>query len=236
MVMNNTSQFKIIFFDYSDTLFDSRKVMKPSQLIKLLQKKGQNLDLKTTHTLIKKIGLASTTEKGLQLRKNSDTSAKNHYNAWQKVALSVPGVDSDFAHCFYTCLSDNNNWPPFSDTKTILKTLAENNLKIAIISNIGWDIRPAFITADLDKYIDKYFLSYELGYEKPHQKIFEIAAQAYPHLPTSEMLMVGDNHNADGAASKAGIHTYILPPVSHLTGKHRHLNSLLSLLRIEKLS
>ncbi|MBT7087581.1 HAD-IA family hydrolase, partial [bacterium] len=99
-----------------------------------------------------------------------------------------------------------------------------------------WDIRPAFITADLDKYIDKYFLSYELGYEKPHQKIFEIAAQAYPHLPTSEMLMVGDNHNADGAASKAGIHTYILPPVSHLTGKHRHLNSLLSLLRIEKLS
>jgi FMN phosphatase YigB (HAD superfamily) len=232
--MNQTSHFKIIFFDYADTLFDSRSAIKPSQLVQLLQQKGQNLDLQTAQTFIKKINHAADTEQGRQIRKNSDISAQNHYQAWQQVALSVPGVNPDFADCFYTCFSDNRNWQPFSDTKTILQTLHQQRLKIAIISNIAWDIRPAFITADLDKYIDKYFLSYELGYEKPHQKIFKIAAQSYPHLPTSEMLMVGDNHNADGAASKMGIHTYILPPVSHLASDHRHLATVLNLVGLKK--
>ncbi|EFL20433.1 hydrolase [Streptomyces himastatinicus ATCC 53653] len=94
-------------------------------------------------------------------------------------------------------------WRPYPDTGTTLRALRRRGIPVAVVSNIGWDLRPVFRAHDLDGLVDAYVLSYEQGTHKPDPAIFRAACDALGLSP-SDVLMVGDNRVADGGAEALG--------------------------------
>ncbi|MEU6852457.1 HAD-IA family hydrolase [Actinacidiphila alni] len=94
-------------------------------------------------------------------------------------------------------------WQPYPDTERVLRALRAQGVPVAVVSNIGWDLRPVFRAHGLDGLVDVFVLSYELGTGKPDPLLFRTACEALG-LPPGEVAMVGDNRVADGAAAALG--------------------------------
>lgn len=100
---------------------------------------------------------------------------------------------------------------PFAtDAETVFRALAEAGLRIGIVSDIHFDIRPAFVHVGLDPFVSAYSLSYELGVQKLDHKIFHHAL-APLHVAADHALMVGDRSHPDGGAVEHGIPTLLVP-------------------------
>ena len=94
----------------------------------------------------------------------------------------------------------------------MLRGLRERGLRVGVVSNIGWDLRPVFRAHGLDPYVDTYTLSYEHGVQKPDPRLFATACEALGADPR-EALMVGDDRRADGGAAALGCGVHF---VAHL--------------------
>ncbi|MBF9072096.1 HAD-IA family hydrolase [Streptacidiphilus fuscans] len=94
-------------------------------------------------------------------------------------------------------------WRPYPDAEATLKELRRREIPVAVVSNIGWDLRPVFREHGFDELVDAYVLSYEVGAAKPDPAIFQAAFTALGKVPT-ETLMVGDDAGADGGATALG--------------------------------
>ncbi|WP_433893980.1 HAD-IA family hydrolase [Streptomyces sp. CA-111067] len=103
-------------------------------------------------------------------------------------------------------------WQPYQDTAGVLRALRERGVPVAVVSNIGWDLRPVFRQHGLDGLVDSYVLSYEVGAQKPDPRIFEIACEALGSDPAST-LMVGDDRRSDSGAAALGCPLFL---VDHL--------------------
>ena len=134
----------------------------------------------------------------------------------------------NFAEAVYASLTDTSNWQAYAEVEDLLAQLKEYNIKIIIVSNIGWDIRPSFKRERIFKYVDQFILSCEEGVIKPQAEIFETACEDLK-CDKAEILMVGDNPEADGGASEVGIATYILPQLTEET-KTIGLKNILNLI------
>ncbi len=111
--------------------------------------------------------------------------------------------DEAILHSLYERHMTPAAWNPYPDTRTVLQQLKRRGVRAALISNIGWDLRPVLKAHDLDSLIDVVVLSYEHGVQKPDRELFEIACQGL-NLPPSQVLMVGDDEHADGGAQDLG--------------------------------
>ncbi|MFD3939855.1 HAD family hydrolase, partial [Streptomyces sp. NPDC058611] len=94
-------------------------------------------------------------------------------------------------------------WRPYTDTESTLRELRRRGLPVAVVSNIGWDLRPVFRAHGLDGLVDAYLLSFELGTQKPDPAIFRAACDRLGLAP-ADVLMVGDDRIADGGAQVLG--------------------------------
>ncbi|CAM5652403.1 hydrolase [Streptomyces narbonensis] len=103
-------------------------------------------------------------------------------------------------------------WQPYPDTVSTLRALREREVPVAVVSNIGWDLRPVFRHHGVDGLVDAYVLSYEEGVQKPDAPIFTTACEALG-LPPEAVLMVGDSREADGGAAALGCRVHF---VEHL--------------------
>ncbi|MGP9022227.1 HAD family hydrolase [Streptomyces sp. BR1] len=132
-----------------------------------------------------------------------DQSSALHRAAYTGLAREVTLSDPQL----YTALYDRHMtpaaWHPYPDTKAVLTGLRERGVKVAVVSNIGWDLRPVFRTHGLDGLVDAYVLSYEHGVQKPDARLFRAACEAVGCDP-GEVLMVGDDRRADGGAAALG--------------------------------
>jgi FMN phosphatase YigB (HAD superfamily) len=97
-------------------------------------------------------------------------------------------------------LHDPAFWLPYADAAAALA--AARPLKVGVLSNISWDIRPVFSRESLA--VDAFALSFEIGVSKPAVLAFEAACVRLDVEP-SECLYVGDDPVADGAAVSAGL-------------------------------
>jgi HAD superfamily hydrolase (TIGR01509 family) len=119
-------------------------------------------------------------------------------------------VDSEIADAMYRRLTDPDGWTPYSDVVGTVTALHESGIPLAVVSNVGWDIRPTFEHHGLGGLINTFVLSCEYGSEKPETTLF-IAACAELGVAPDDVLMVGDDPVNDGAAVKVGLHVYLLP-------------------------
>jgi HAD superfamily hydrolase (TIGR01509 family) len=128
------------------------------------------------------------------------------------LAGSGLGLTPEEAARTYERMLDPVSWRPYPDTRAALERLRDRGVRVAVVSNIPWDIRTVFRANDVEDLVDEYVLSYVEGVMKPDPKIFLTACQRLGVEP-ADALMVGDNWEADGGAERVGIPTAL---VDHL--------------------
>ncbi|MCZ0978374.1 HAD-IA family hydrolase [Streptomyces diastatochromogenes] len=132
------------------------------------------------------------------------------------------GLEPALSDALYTTLSDPAGSPFASDVAPTLTALKAAGLKVAVVSDIHFDLRPAFERTGLDAYVDDYALSFEHGLCKPDPAFFRLALERLGARP-EETLMVGDRSARDGGAVEAGLTTLLLPPLTRTTEERLHL-------------
>ena len=139
-----------------------------------------------------------------------DTTAERHRSAYtaQTLAALLPAVGPDRADPLAAELYERHKSPgawrsPYPDAEPVLAELRRRGVPVAVVSNIGWDLRPVFVHGGLDRYVDAYVLSYELEVQKPDPRIFRTACDLLGSAP-ERTLMVGDDLPADGGATALG--------------------------------
>jgi HAD superfamily hydrolase (TIGR01509 family) len=138
-----------------------------------------------------------------------DIYAHCHRAAYTGLADTVDSGIDGFADALYDRLLIPDGWSPYSDAAATLATLHAKGVPIAVVSNIGFDIRPHFEAWGLSPYVTEFVLSFEIGRIKPDPQIFERACKLIGVQP-ERALMVGDSA-ADAGAVKAGLATLVLP-------------------------
>lgn len=146
-----------------------------------------------------------------------DQSAELHRAAYTGLARQVPLPDPALYDALYERHMTPAAWAPYPDAVEVLGALRERGIRVGVVSNIGWDLRPVFRAHGLDPYVDAYVLSYEHGIQKPDPRLFEVACGALDVAPR-EVLMVGDDRRADGGAADLGCAVHF---VDHLPVSQR---------------
>lgn len=145
---------------------------------------------------------------------NRDLSEADHAEAFtslvEQIWLDNPRLGFEgLAEAMYARLVAPDGWRAYSDTMRVLQGLRERGIKTAVVSNIGFDLRPVAKELGIDTLVDEWLLSYELGVCKPDPEIFHRACFALDVEP-GDTLMVGDTL-ADAAAVSIGCRTLLLP-------------------------
>lgn len=150
-----------------------------------------------------------------------DCDARRHRNEYMKFFIGA-GLDQEMAEAFYRVESSAEFNPFADDAFETMNEIKSRGIQIAIVSDIHFDVRPAFVAAHVDKFIDYYVLSFEHAVQKPDPAIFAIALEMLDRRP-SEVLMVGDRSVNDGAAVESGIVTLLLPSLVFVGDRRLHL-------------
>lgn len=152
---------------------------------------------------------------------HTDVSAEVHRSSYHAM-FAAAGLDAELADALYAEESDPANNAFAADAHRTLHSLRDAGISTAIVSDIHFDLRAAFVTAGLDACVDSYVLSFEHGVQKPDAEIFHIALRELAVAP-AEALMVGDRATHDGAAVAAAIPTLLLPTLLDPTDERLHL-------------
>jgi len=154
-----------------------------------------------------------------------DSDADLHRRTFLSVFADA-GLDDDLAQALYAIESDVRYSPFADDVADTLIELHRRGIRLAVVSDIHVDLRPAFDAAGLAGLIDVFTLSYEHGIQKPDPAMFRRTLGALAVGP-DEALMVGDRARPDGAAVELGITTLLLPPLRGVAD--RRLDKVLAL-------
>ncbi|WBB60692.1 HAD family hydrolase [Streptomyces sp. WMMC500] len=153
-----------------------------------------------------------------EMWRTRDRGAERHRAAYTALARLVPLPWPD---AVYDALYERHMapaaWEPYPDAAAVLRGLRERDVRVGVVSNIGWDLRPVFRAHGLDAYVDAYTLSCEHGVQKPDPRLFRAACEALGQAP-QDVLMVGDDRRADGGAAALGCGYF---PVDHLPAGER---------------
>jgi HAD superfamily hydrolase (TIGR01509 family) len=127
--------------------------------------------------------------------------------------LADAGLDPELADAVYASESDWRQNPFACDAAHTVRALADAGILIGIVSDIHFDIRPAFSELGVADAVATYSLSFEIGAQKPDPVMFDHALEALGAAP-SETLFVGDRPGPDGGAVEHGMMTLLLPPLT----------------------
>ncbi|MFI9814482.1 HAD family hydrolase [Saccharothrix variisporea] len=133
-------------------------------------------------------------------------------------AFADAGLDDELADALYEVESDPAFNPFAVDAAATLNALHDNGIRIAVLSDIHFDVRPAFDGLPVDSFV----LSFEHGVVKPDPAIFRIALDELGTSP-DETLMVGDRATHDGAGVNVGLPTLLVPPLRDVGDARLHL-------------
>jgi HAD superfamily hydrolase (TIGR01509 family) len=142
---------------------------------------------------------------------NRDLEPHLHREAYLHV-LRESGLADHHAETLYGRVIDPSSWTPYPDTPEVLKGLHRQGIKTAVVSNIAFDVRPAFEATGIAGYVDEMVLSFEVGAVKPDAAIFETAL-ARLGVDAAHAMMVGDSDEADGGARAIGCGFALVDPL-----------------------
>ncbi|MGC4807878.1 HAD family hydrolase [Micromonospora sp. DT233] len=148
-----------------------------------------------------------------------------HRGAYTGLAATVDAGIDGLAEALYERVLTAEGWVPYPDAAPTLTALRAAGVKVGVVSNIGFDIRPFFAAWGLAGLIDAYALSYEVGRCKPDPAIFWRACGLLG-VDAERTLMVGDTP-ADAGAVRAGCAALVLPETE--PGRRNGLGSVLGL-------
>ncbi|WP_433076445.1 HAD family hydrolase [Dactylosporangium sp. CA-052675] len=152
-----------------------------------------------------------------------DLSAHAHRACYTGLAATV---DEELATPLYDRLLLADGWELYADTVPTLRALRAAGVPVAVVSNIGFDLRELAAELGFADLVDAFVLSYEVGRVKPDPAIFWNACAAL-RVDPERALMVGDTP-ADAGAAAAGCSVLVLPESE--PGKIHGLGGILRLL------
>ncbi|MGV0740899.1 HAD family hydrolase [Mycolicibacterium sp. XJ870] len=142
---------------------------------------------------------------------NRDLAPHLHREAYLHV-LRESGLADHHAESLYSRVIDPASWTTYPDTAQVLKTLKRQGIKTAVVSNIAFDVRPAFAAIGAEGDVDEFVLSFEVGAVKPDAAIFTTALDRLG-VAAHDALMVGDSEEADGGARAIGCQFALVDPL-----------------------
>jgi HAD superfamily hydrolase (TIGR01509 family) len=154
-----------------------------------------------------------------------DLDQRAHRAAYAGLAATVDSGIAGLAEALYERLLCPEGWRAYPDAAPTLRAIAAIGLPVAVVSNIGFDIRPVCHALGLAEHVTGWVLSYELGRCKPDPAVFRHAC-ALIGVEPHRALMVGDTP-ADAAAVEAGCRVLVLPAAP--PGQDNGLTAALSL-------
>ncbi|MGW6060256.1 HAD family hydrolase [Streptomyces sp. NPDC055189] len=202
---------KATLFDFSGTLFGIestaawlRAVLQEARL-PLTDTEFERLaaDLERAGALPGGARPTAVPERLAELWAQRDRSAAQHRAAFTGLSREVTLPDPRLHDALYERHMQPAAWRPYADAAEVLAGLRERGIRIAVISNIGWDLRPVFRAHGLAPYIDAYTLSYEHELQKPDPRLFARACGELGVDP-ADTLMIGDDRHADAGAAALG--------------------------------
>lgn len=137
-----------------------------------------------------------------------DHDTRRHREAYTGLFETL--VDAATATVLYERTLVAEGWRAYADAVGVLAALRERGVATALVSNVGFDLRPVLDGLGLLSWLDAVVLSYEVGAIKPEPEIFRAALDALGGVAPQDALMVGD-HAADGGAVALGIRSLLLP-------------------------
>ncbi|CAM5484317.1 hydrolase [Streptomyces avidinii] len=137
------------------------------------------------------------------LWRERDLSSEQHRAAYTALTRDVELPAPELVDALYDRHRTPAAWRPYPDTARTLAALRERGVPVAVVSNIGWDLRPVFAAHGVDHLVDAYVLSFEHGVQKPDPRLFRAACDALGLAPAG-VLMVGDDRVADAGAAALG--------------------------------
>ncbi len=141
-----------------------------------------------------------------ELAKGRDLSNARHREVW--IALYhvagcerlAPGLSEEL----YALTVSAGSWEAFPDALPTLKALRDRGLRVGIVSDTGFDLRPAMDLLRLSPFLNTVVMSFEYGVCKPAVAVFLTACDQL-HVRPERTLMVGDNPLTDSGAVAAGM-------------------------------
>ncbi|MFE4537358.1 HAD family hydrolase [Streptomyces scopuliridis] len=217
--------FKGVLFDFSGTLF--RIESAGSWLRAVLDEAGVAVPPDEVRRYAMRLAVAGALPGGSSPERvpprlagvwaTRDESAGRHRAAYTGLARQVELPSPVLYDALYDRHMTPDAWRPYTDAAEVLGTLRREGIGIAVVSNIGWDLRPVFRAHGLDAFVDAYVLSYEHGIQKPDARLFRAACEQLGQDP-HDVLMVGDDREADGGAAELGCSVHF---VDHLPVEER---------------
>lgn len=222
-----------VLFDFSGTLFavepPSRWLRRASETV------GVRIDPEVEPALLASL-LAAGRPGGPEPRSvppqladdysRRDLASSIHRRAYVGLLSTVDLPHPALADALYDRLFLTDGWMPYLDAAPVMTALRERGVRIAVVSNIAWDLRPTFAAHGLAELVDAFVFSHEVGMAKPDPEIFRVACGKLDVAP-ERALMVGDNP-VDGAAVHAGLMALLLP--ASPPGAMHGLTSVLNLI------
>ena len=202
-------------FDFSGTVF--RLEQDESWLTHLKDANGDPLDVEAQTELMRRMTAPSgqvveLSEEYQYAWENRDLDPALHRKIYLEVLRKSGLPKPEQAKALYDRMIDPAEWVPYPDTEAVLKGLSGRGVKVGVLSNIAFDIRPAFSARGFDAYVDEFVLSFEEGVIKPDPAIFRILLERLGVAP-EEALMVGDSEEADGGAKALGCAFALVDPL-----------------------
>jgi len=147
-----------------------------------------------------------------ELAKGRDLSTARHREVWTDLYEAAgcerlaPGLSNEL----YALTVRAESWEAFPDSVSTLRALRDRGLRLGIVSDTGFDLRPALDLLGLSPFLDTLVMSFECGVCKPDAKPFRMACDQMGARP-ERTLMVGDNPLTDSGAVAAGMYVFLLP-------------------------
>jgi putative hydrolase of the HAD superfamily len=147
-----------------------------------------------------------------ELAKGRDLSTTRHREVWIELYESagceglVPGLSEQL----YGLTVRADSWEAFPDTVPTLRALHERGLRVGVVSDTGFDLRPALDRLGLTPFLSTVVMSFQHGVCKPAVSVFRTASEQLGVKP-ERTLMVGDNPLTDSGAVAAGMYVFLLP-------------------------
>jgi HAD superfamily hydrolase (TIGR01509 family) len=208
-----TTQVQAVLFDYSGTLF---RLEEDKSWFEGIEVDERQIDGHVQAELMRRLTApvgqhVEMTPEAYHAWVNRDLAPHLHREAYLHV-LRESGLADHHAEALYDRVIDTSSWTAYPDTAEVLKGLHRQGIKTAVVSNIAFDVRPAFRAIGATDDVDAFVLSYEVGAIKPDAAIFQTALSRLG-VRAERAVMVGDSDEADGGARAVGCGFILVDPL-----------------------
>ena len=212
-----------LLLDFGHTLCDTAS--SPSFVVAWSASHGRPISDSDARQLWEAARVASRSAE--EVAKGRDRTAELHRRCWVDLWAPLTALCPGVADALYEHETGPQGWVPFVDTVEFLAEVKARGLKVAIISDVAFDLRVIAEAHGFAQFVDAFVLSYEHDALKADgPALFDVALAAVG-ASAATSLMVGDNYVNDGLGITAGLRTLLLPHAP--TGSPRGLATVLAL-------